>query len=137
MATSAGLHEVLVMAKAASDAIPKVTIDDDDFVELTLSDSGMIRECSKAMERMFGYAPSKLMWQHVSVLLPQLSGMALVSGGEINHRLHFLAHIGHRFEMVGVGGMRSLVRICLNDGEVMGRHCVRLTICPAPDAGAY
>lgn len=133
MATTLGLHEALAKAKLASDNLPKVSLDDEDFVELTLSDSGMIRECSRAIERLFGYSPAKLLWQHISVLLPQLAGMALVTGGEINHRLHYLAHIGHRFEMIGMDGVCSLVRICLNDAEAMGRHCVRLTICPAPD----
>ncbi len=121
------------MARSAGDGMQKMVVDEDDFAELTLNDNGMIRDCNKAVERLFGYPPGKLLWQHVSVVLPQLAGVTLINGGEINPRLHFLAHIGHRFEMVGLGGMRCAVMIFLNIFETRGRHDVRVTLCPAPE----
>lgn len=133
MATFIGLNESRVMAPPIVDDIKKVVLDDDDFAEITVNDNGMIRECNKAVESLFGYAPGKLLWQHISVVLPQLADMPLMHHGEINPRLHFLAHIGRRFEAICVGGMHRAVRICLNDGETMGRHFVRLTLCPAAE----
>ena len=133
MANSIGLQDALFMADSREGNARQVVIEDEDFAELTLSDNGLIRECNKAFERLFGFTQKMLLWQHVSMLLPQLAGVAIVREGEINHRLHYLAHIGHRFEMLCLGGGRRAVRICLNDGENSGRHYVRLTLCPVAE----
>jgi len=52
---------------------PKVKINrKDDLVTLALDERGVILDCSKAAERLFGYLRSELMRCHVSQLLPQL-----------------------------------------------------------------
>ncbi len=64
---------------------------------LTLDDAGTIQECGGSCEEMFGYAQSELKGRHVSVLLPQLEGMALVQNNQANPRLSHLCRCGAAF----------------------------------------
>ena len=132
-----GMHEYNVMTNFPGDARERLVADEDGFAELTLNDNGIIRDCNEAIERISGYSLEQLLWQHVSVLLPQLAGLELMRGGEINRRLRFLAHIGHCFEMSGMNGENLAVRICLNHVETKGRHFLRITIGQAIEGGKY
>lgn len=100
------------------------------MLELTLSENGMIRECSRACGKCLGCSPGELLWQHVSVLLPQLAGIPLMLGGQINPRLRFLSHIGRQFELVGKSGARFLSEVFFTDIENLGRHYLHLVIRP-------
>lgn len=107
-----------------------------DMLELTLNENGMIRECSKTCARCLGCTPGELLWQHVSVLLPQLAGIPLVLGGQINPRLRYLCHIGRQFELVGKSGVRLLSEVFFNDVESLGRHYLHLVIRPVRSLSA-
>lgn len=76
----------------------------DDLADLMLDERGMIRESSRAAERIFGYKRGELIWRHISLLFPQFSKMALVQDGQINQRLAFLCHCGHQFLAHGKNG---------------------------------
>jgi len=65
---------------------------------LTLNDQGVIRDCSRACEQVFGYAPEELAGRHVSMLLPQLPDTDLVQAGRINARLAHLCHCAVAFQ---------------------------------------
>ena len=67
-------------------------------VALVLDDRGIIRDCSKAGEQLFGYRRSELAWQHISKLIPRLSDVQLVQSGQINPQLEFLCHCGLPFQ---------------------------------------
>lgn len=64
---------------------------------LLLDEDGMIQDCNKPVENLFGYQLSDLVWQHISCLFPQLSKLALIQKGQINPKLHFITHCGHIF----------------------------------------
>lgn len=69
-----------------------------DLATLTLDDQGMIRDCCRACEPVFGYLPDQLIGHHISVLLPQLPNADLVQEGRINSRLAFLCHCAFAFQ---------------------------------------
>ncbi|WP_461574402.1 PAS domain S-box protein [Thiobacillus sp.] len=69
-----------------------------DLVVLTLDDMGVIRDCSRACEQVFGYLPDELTGRHVSMLLPQLPDTELVQEGRINSRLAHLCHCAFAFQ---------------------------------------
>lgn len=69
-----------------------------DLAVLTLNDQGMIRDCSRACEQVFGYLPEELAGRHVSMLLPQLPDTDLVQEGRINARLAHLCHCAVAFQ---------------------------------------
>jgi PAS domain S-box-containing protein len=69
-----------------------------DLAVLNLDDLGMIRDCSRACEQMFGYLPDELAGRHVSTLLPQLPDTGLVQEGRINSRLAHLCHCAVAFQ---------------------------------------
>jgi len=69
-----------------------------DLAVLTLDDLGMIRDCSRACEQVFGYLPEELAGRHVSMLLPQLPDTDLVQEDRINSRLAHLCHCAVAFQ---------------------------------------
>lgn len=69
-----------------------------DLVVLTLDDQGVIRDCNRACEHVFGYPANELSGRHVSMLLPQLPNTELVEEGRINSRLAHLCHCAFAFQ---------------------------------------
>ena len=97
---------------------------------LTLDERGMICDCSKAGERLFGYPRREMVWQHVSKLLPELSEIQLVKNGQFNPQLGFLCHCGHHFRTRNrLGGvfLSELHFVLLNDAD---KHSIRMIVQP-------
>lgn len=108
----------------------KNSMPEDGVVMLTLSDNGWIRSCNKAAGKLLGCASSELLWQHISMLLPQLAETPLMQKGQINPRLRFLSRIGHRFEVVAPSGTRIFSKLFFTDVEYPERHNLCLIIRP-------
>ncbi len=97
---------------------------------LTLDEQGMILDCSESGEELFGYSRLELLQQHVSTLLPQLSGIDLFRDGEPNALLAFLCRIGHLFQVQcceGVTFHSELTFVHLNHA---GKSILRLIAHP-------
>jgi len=110
---------------------PKARINrKDDLVALTLDERGVILDCSKAAERLFGYLRSELIWRHVSQLLPQLIEDALVQDGRLNPRLSFLCHSGHLFQTHDQHGRAFRSELHLVELNNLSGRSLRLIVCP-------
>lgn len=81
---------------------------------LTLDGSGMICDCNRAGEVLFGYRRSELVWRPIALLLPDLAEWQLLAGGQPNRKLRFLCRIGRRFHGVTKDGERIACELCLN-----------------------
>lgn len=97
---------------------------------LTVDERGMICDCSRAGEILFGYSLRDLVWQHVSKLLPELSGIQLVKNGRLNSQLGFLSRCGQPFLAIN-----RLGNICLNNLNFVlliyaGEYAIRVTVQP-------
>lgn len=103
----------------------------DNMAVLMINDNGIIHECNRAFEKLFGYLSSDILWKHVSLLLPQLAGIALMNSGQVNPRLRFLAHIGHQFEVISLGGIHFASQLFISEVENLGEHYLRIIICPS------
>lgn len=101
------------------------------MAELFITHNGIIRGCNKTFEKMFGYVSRDLLRKPISILLPQLDGISLISGKEINPRLRFLMHIGHPFEVIGLGGMHMASQLFMNEIEKLGECYLRVIFCPS------
>jgi PAS domain-containing protein len=104
----------------------------EDVAVLTLDERGTILDCSRAAETLFKYLRSEMVWQHVSLLLPQLANVDLMQNGEPNPGLRFLCRIGRLFRTVAQDG-RSFpselyFTVLFNDG------CGRLLLIVRPKA---
>jgi PAS domain S-box-containing protein len=80
----------------ATSGIPEVR--SNDLATFTLDDLGIIRDCSRACEPIFGYMQEALVGRHISMLLPQLANTELVQEGRINSHLNFLCHCAFVFQ---------------------------------------
>jgi hypothetical protein len=105
-------------------------IEPQDPPSLALDERGMIQDCSRSFERLFGFQRRELAWQHVSRLLPQLTGVDLIKEGRLNPFLNYLCHCGHHYEAQNRQGdilscILSFVRV-----EFDGKRSLRLIINP-------
>lgn len=92
-----------------------------DLAVLTLNDQGVIRDCSRACEQVFGYPPEELAGRHVSMLLPQLPDTDLVQEGRINARLAHLCHCAVAFQARRRDGRCFASELFIN---LLGNHNV-------------
>ena len=102
--------------------------------EITLLENGMILGCNNAGAHLLGATPSKLIWQHIARLLPQLSDIALILDKKVNPYLSFLSSIGHRFEVIGMNGVSNSCELFFSVLDEFDRHCLRITLQPANEA---
>ncbi|MDO8991061.1 MAG: PAS domain-containing protein [Sideroxyarcus sp.] len=65
---------------------------------LSLDERGMIQDCNPRIESLFGFQRSDLVWHHISMLFPQLTGVELVQSGKFNPSLSYLCRCGHCFK---------------------------------------
>ena len=100
-------------------------------VALILDESGMICDCSKTSEELFGYNLRELISLHVSKLLPQLSEIELVQNGQVNPRLVYLCHCGHLFKAQSHHGGSFLSELCLVCLYNAGKRILKLFILPS------
>lgn len=87
---------------------------------LLLDEDGMIKDCSKSVERLFGYRLNEIIWQHVSCLFPKFLETALIQKGRVNPKFNYIAHCGHIFQGVSKQGQTIPTRlnfICIERDE--------------------
>lgn len=98
---------------------------------LSLDERGMILDCSKSFENLFGFRRTDLVWHHVSGLLPQLKDVKLVHAGEVNRLLNFLCHCGYLFQAQNRQGDNITTHLSFVRIETEGRHSLRLIMQPS------
>ncbi len=101
---------------------------------LMLDESGMIRDCCLTSEEMFGYSLRTLVSQHVSMVLPQLSGIELVQDGQLNSLFEDLCQGGYRFSAHTREGAIFPSELTLVSQDLAGRRALRLFVLPCADA---
>ena len=102
----------------------------DNKIELTLDEQGMICGCNIPTGDLFGYRCGESAWGHISVLMPELASIKLMRDGQINPRLRFLSHIGHRFQLLSLGGKLFDVKFFIREIESQGRRYLSAMIFP-------
>ncbi len=95
---------------------------------LTLDRSGVICDCNKSAEALFGFQPGELITHHISLLLPQLSRTEWLQDGHPNPQLKFLCRIGQQFYAVAQDGSQFNSRLFLIDLNNEERPQLRLII---------
>lgn len=99
--------------------------------ELLLDETGLIKDCSKYVEALFGYRRHELVWQHISCLFPQLSDYELIQRGRINPQLDFICHCGHIFMALDRQGGTSANELSIIKLEHNGLRTLRLIVRPS------
>lgn len=117
------------LARRAGAQIPPPVVEDG-VATLLLDQRGMIRGCNGASENLFGYRRSEVVWQHVSMLLPQLADTDLVCDGQLNPRLLFLCRIGGYFKAQKHNGQSFASDLFLLDLSNSDSSDLRLIVRP-------
>lgn len=103
---------------------------------LLLDESGMIQDCSKSVEGLFGYHLSELSGRHISCLFPQLADAALFQEGQINPKLSFISRCGHVFMGLDKHGDTIPNELSFVRLEHKGFFTLRLILRPASNVQA-
>ncbi len=103
---------------------------EDLFAVLMICDNGVIFECNNAAGNLLDCTPSKLAWQHINTILPQLADISLMQGDHINPHLRFLSRLGYTFETIGLTGAHFVSAVFFNEIETLGRHFLRIILRP-------
>jgi PAS domain S-box-containing protein len=82
---------------AKEEMIDKYQTEQNDPLALSLDENGMIQECSRSIEKLFGFSQNDLLCRHFSMLFPQLTGVEIARAGQINPLLNYLCRCGHHF----------------------------------------
>ena len=98
---------------------------------LSLDERGMILDCSKSFEKLFGFRRSDLVWHHVSMLLSQLEGVELVKEGQVNSLLNYLCRCGQLFQTVNFQGETLPSKLNFVRLEYKGKRMLRLIVQPS------
>lgn len=103
---------------------------EEEIAVLIICDNGIIFECNNAAGNLLDCAPSRLTWQHISTVLPQLADVTLMRGESINPNLRFLSRLGYTFETVGMSGAHFASKVFFNEIENLGSHFLRIILRP-------
>lgn len=95
---------------------------------LTVDERGMICDCNRAIETLFGYRRSEVVWRHISMLLPQMEGIDLMPQGRVNPKLQFLCRIGKPFAALDRSGERFEGNLFFNDLGNPGTPTLRVIV---------
>ena len=82
---------------------------------LMVDERGIICDCNRAIESLFGYRRSEVVWRHISMLLPQMHDIELMLQGHVNPKLQFLCRIGKPFAALARSGECFDSTLFLND----------------------
>ena len=99
-----------------------------DSAALMLDERGMICDCDRSAESLFGYRRSEMVWRHVSMLLPQLQQVELLEDGQVNSRIRFLSQLDGYFHAVDRLGKRFGVDLFLVELGNPGLPRLRLIV---------
>lgn len=109
------MASILPRQQPANDQLDAAAIAEMDPPALTIDERGMICDCNRAIENLFGYRRSEVVWRHISMLLPQMEDIELMPQGRVNPRLQFLCRIGKPFAALDRSGERFDSNLFFND----------------------
>lgn len=112
------------------------SIERNDPPALSLDERGMILECSKSFEMLFGFRYNDLVWHHVSLLFPQLMGVELVQAGQLNPLLNYLCRCGHLYQTRNRQGDSFFSRLSFVFIGYDGSQSLRMIVRPLDRAQA-
>jgi len=108
-----------------------------EFPALLLNERGMIQDCNKSCESLFGYLRRELVWQPISSLFPQLAGAVWFRDGRFNPRLNFLCRCGKLFQTQNRQGDTLTNALIFVRLKYDGRPTLRLIVRPSETARSY
>lgn len=97
---------------------------------LSFCERGLIQDCSKSLEMLFGFRRSDLVWQSVSKLFPLLKGIELVQAGQVNPLLKYRCRCGQLYQAQNQQGDTFSCNLSIVRLEYEGRRSFRLIVRP-------
>ena len=98
---------------------------------LSLGERGLITDCSKSLQILFGFRRSDLVWQPVWKLFPQLAEVELIQAGQVNPLLNYLCRCGQLYQSQNRYGDTFSSNLSIVRLEYEGRRSFRMIVRPS------
>jgi hypothetical protein len=104
---------------------------------LTLDERGMILDCNKLFEMLFGIEWHNLIWHHISRLFPQLTAQDFALAGEVYPIREYLIRCGQLHQAQDRHGVPFSCNLIFVRAAHEGKCCLRLTVIPSGGTKLY
>jgi PAS domain-containing protein len=108
----------------------------DDPPALSMDEDGMIHDCSRAFEVLFGFLREDIIEQHISRFFPQLCGVELIQSGQFNPLLNYLCRCGHLFRVQNRGGDTLAINLNFVHVGYDGSRILKMFVRPPREVNA-
>jgi transcriptional regulator of aromatic amino acid metabolism len=102
-----------------------------DHPALSIGVQGLIQDCNKSLQVLFGFRRSDLVCQQVSKLFPQLEGIELIQAGRVNPLLNYVCRCGQLYRARTRRGDTFCSHLSIVRLEYAGRPNFRMIVRPA------
>lgn len=103
---------------------------------LSMDEDGVIHDCSRAFEVLFGYLREDVVAQHISRFFPQLCGVELVQSGHFNPLLSYLCRCGHLFHVQNRSGDTLAINLNFVHVGYDGSRILKMFVRPPKEMNA-
>ena len=100
---------------------------------LSLDERGMITDCNKPFEMLFGLEWRDLVWHHVTRVFPQLSAEDFSRAGEIYPLPDYLSRCSQRYQAKNRHGETFTSNLIFVRHEQEGKVLLRMMVFPSDD----
>jgi hypothetical protein len=103
----------------------------DDLPAISLDERGMILDCNKPFEVLFGFDWRDLVWHHITKVFPQLTTVEFTQAGQISPLLDYLERCSHLYQANNRDGVTFSSNLIFVRLEQEGKHLLRLIVFPS------
>jgi hypothetical protein len=103
----------------------------DDLPAISLDERGMILDCNKPFEVLFGFDWRDLVWHHITKVFPQLSTVEFTQAGQVYPLLDYLVRCSHLYQAKNRQGATFSSNLIFIRLEHEGKRLLRLIVFPS------
>ena len=103
----------------------------DDLPAISLNERGMILDCNKPFEVLFGFDWRDLVWHHITKVFPQLTTVEFTQAGQVYPLLDYLVRCSQLYQAKKRDGVTFSSNLIFVRLEQEGKHLLRLIVFPS------
>jgi hypothetical protein len=103
----------------------------DDLPAISLDERGMILDCNKPFETLFGFDWRDLVWHHITKVFPQLSTVEFTQAGQVYPLLDYLVRCSQLYQAKNRDGVTFSSNLIFVRLEHEGKRLLRLIVFPS------
>jgi hypothetical protein len=103
----------------------------DDYPALSLDERGMILDCNKPFEMLFGFDWRDVIWYHITKIFPQLTAVEFIHAGQTCPLSDYLARCSQLYQAQNRNGVTFSSNLIFVRLEQEGKSILRMIVFPS------